>query len=439
VRQLPLPDIRGLGPLTFIKWERHEGRELLWIGGRYQLRQVDVARWQEAPPPPPGATLVRTVSAGRARPLSAAGQPLRLSAGDSTIRFAFAAPGLGGEPAAQYETRLWGFADGGPELGALTERTFTNLPPGRYVFEARGRTADGRWSQPAQVAFEVLAPWRLTPWGLALQVIAGGLLLAGYIRLRIRRLTRERTRLEAVVAERTAELARRNAELARLHELDEDEKLAARLAEEKAQLELLRYQLNPHFLYNSLNSIRALVFTDATAAGEMVTRLSEFCRATLTRGTDGMTTVAAELELLQAYLDIERTRWQASLRTAIDADPAALDAPLPQFLFLPLVENAIKYGGRTSPDVLEVRVTVRLENDRLECDVANTGTWVKAAAHHQESTRIGLDNLRRRLARHYGPGTEPQIHAAAGWVRVRLSLPLNPPAVAPKPNGPNPS
>ncbi|MBI2511469.1 MAG: histidine kinase [Opitutae bacterium] len=427
--RLPMPDLDQLGALTQLAWEEQNGREILWMAGQSELRRVDLTAWRQNPPPAIGATLLRSVQVGRdRRALASAGvAPTNLSFKENTVRFTFATPGLGGETGVLHESRLIGFLDDELQRSNAGERTFTNLPEGSYVFETRARSTDGRWSEPARFAFVVLAPWWRTTAAVAFYLFGGTFAIFTYVRWRLRRLLRERNRLEDVIAMRTAELARKNVELERLHRLDQNEKLAARLAEEKAQLELLRYQLNPHFLYNSLNSIRALVFSNADAAGEMVTRLSEFCRGTLTRGGDGMTTVAEEVEMLRAYLDIERTRWQEGLLTRIHVDPAACAVSLPSFLFLPLIENAIKYGGKTSPSVLEVAVTIRLDDDVLVAEIANTGTWVGekfgSAAPTPESTHIGLENLRRRLARYYGPQCRPHIVTEEGWVRVRLRLP----------------
>ena len=427
VTQLPLPEPDRVGGKFSLTLEEAGGHELLWVVGQSSLLRVDLTVWRDQMLPPVGATLLTGVVAGTRR-LDPRMPAPRLAPHENTVRFAFGTPGLAGETVMRHQTQLTGFADGGPLTEPAGERTFTNLPPGRYTFEVRGTSVDGRWSEPARFAFEVLAPWWQTPAAAAGWVALGGLLLFTYIRWRIRGLRRERNRLERVVADRTAELAEKNRELERLHRTDQDEKLAARLAEEKAQLELLRYQLNPHFLYNSLNSIRALVFTNAAAAGEMVTRLSEFCRWTLTHRTEGLTTVGEEAEMLQAYLDIERTRWQDGLKAHIEVDPAAKNDPLPQFLFLPLLENAIKYGGRTSPGLLEVTAHVRIEAGQLVCEVANTGKWVEAGAREAgpESTGIGLDNLRQRLARHYGAECRPEILTMPGWVCVRLRLPRHP-------------
>lgn len=428
-RQIPLPDLGRFDGFGELRHERTAGGDLLWLNGQSAVLRIDLAAHAAAGDLPVGATLLH------AAPALAWRQGVRvLAPGASPLRLRFGTPGLAGEPDVRHETRLRGFRDGAPETTAGNERTFTSLPPGDYVFEARGRSADGRWSVPATLAFRVLAPWWRTPaaWtGYAALLAAGTWAI---VRRRTRALERERRRLEAVVSQRTAELADKNRELERLNRLEQDEKLAARLAEEKARLELLRYQLNPHFLFNSLNSIRALVYANPDAAGEMVTRLAEFCRWTLTRGSDETTTVADEAEMVRTYLDIEKVRWQEALVARVDIDPAVQTERLPQFLLLPLIENAIKYGGRTSPARLEVHVAVRGENGELLCEVANTGAWLEpGAAPSAASTGIGLDNLRQRLSRHYGTAWRMDIATGDGWVRLRLRFTRGLPAAAPRP------
>lgn len=422
---IPIPDSVQLDGFTDLEVDRTDGHELLWLNGESALLRLDVAAWRQQPELGLGATAIYRLGTGpdQALDFRSAGPRLQIPPGERTLHFSFGTPGLAGEPDAAHETRLLGFANGEAEVAPGASRTFTNLPAGHYTFEARGRSADGRWSAPATLAFEVLAPW----WQHPLAWAGYALLLATAIYAIVQRRTyvleRERVRLEAVVATRTAEIAEKNRELERLNRFEQDEKLSARLAEEKARLELLRYQLNPHFLFNSLNSIRALVYANPEAAGEMVTRLAEFCRWTLTRGSDETTTVAEELEMIRTYLDIEKARWQDALVTQVEVGPGTEAERLPQFLLLPLIENAIKYGGRTSPGTLEVRVSLQVENGHLLCEVANTGTWVEPSAQPAPtSTHIGLDNLRQRLARHYGPGCTLEIVRETGWVRMRLRL-----------------
>lgn len=234
---------------------------------------------------------------------------------------------------------------------------------------------------------------------------------------------------EATVAERTEELRRTNTELARLHRLELDEKTAARLAEEKARLEVLRYQLNPHFLFNAFTTLHGLITEAPSAAGALTLKLSDFCRQSFARGSE-IGTIREEIAMLRAYLGAEHARWGDSLQVAIETDPAALDRSLPPFLLLPLVENAVKYGGHTSPDVLGLRIAIAPHGDAgLVIEVANTGAWLErdpaapaSAAGAPVSTGLGLENIRRRLARHYPGAHALAIESSDGWVRVRLTL-----------------
>lgn len=234
--------------------------------------------------------------------------------------------------------------------------------------------------------------------------------------------------------EAEAKLAARNAELARLNRLESDERIAAQLAEEKARLEVLRYQLNPHFLFNSLNSIYGLLFENARGAAEMVLRLSDFCRATLSSPAAGHPTLGTEIEILRNYLDVEKVRWGDQLAVEIDVAPEVGPVPIPPFLLLPLVENAIKYGSRTSPGVLKLVVRAHREADDVRIAIANTGTWLRPGMQLTPSTGIGLENLRQRLQRYY-----PEVHrfstkSADGWVVAEVRIPL----AGPVPSSPGP-
>lgn len=222
--------------------------------------------------------------------------------------------------------------------------------------------------------------------------------------------------------EAEARLAASNAELDRLRRLEFDEKIAAQLAEEKARLEVLRYQLNPHFLYNALNSVYGLLFENARGAGDMVLRLAEFCRATLTRPADTFPTLGAEVEALRGYLDVEKVRWGDNLMVEFAVAPEVEAVRLPPFLLLPLVENAIKYGSRTSPGVLRVAVRSRREAGELVIEIANTGEWLDPSVVRPDSTRIGLENLRQRLQRYYPDAHRFTVDAREGWVTVTVRL-----------------
>jgi LytS/YehU family sensor histidine kinase len=306
-------------------------------------------------------------------------------------------------------------------------REFTNLPWRSFTFRVQARDAAGRESREDSVAFAIAAPWWATRGAVAGYALLASCGIFGLVSVRTRTLRRRAAHLETVVVARTAELATKNVELTRLHQLELDEKTAARLAEEKTRLEMLRYQLNPHFLANSLAALRTLVGPQATGARNMIEQLAAFCRMALTR-RDETATVRDEIEMLRAYLDTEKSRWRDLLEVTIDADPAVLDVPLPAFLLLPLVENAIKYGGQTTPEKLSLRLTFAADaGGTLVITIANTGCWIppEKTGNTAESGHIGLDNLRQRLRRHFPDAHEFSTAEANGWVVARLILKAN--------------
>ena len=175
-----------------------------------------------------------------------------------------------------------------------------------------------------------------------------------------------------------------------------------------AQLAMLRYQLNPHFLFNTLNSISTLVLLKETQrANTMLSRLSSFLRYTLANEPSGTVSLAQEVETLKLYLDIEKMRFEHRLRANFDVDPDAAEARLPSLLLQPLVENAIKYAVTPMEDVADINVEARVignEPDRrLIVTVSDTGPGLNDLnARPSYSTGVGLANIRDRLAQAYG-------------------------------------
>jgi sensor histidine kinase YesM len=182
-----------------------------------------------------------------------------------------------------------------------------------------------------------------------------------------------------------------------------------------AQLAMLRYQLNPHFLFNTLNSISTLVLLKQTEpANAMLSRLSSFLRYTLVNEPAGRVTVAQEVETLKLYLDIERMRFEERLRTTFRIDPATEAALLPSLLLQPLVENAIKYAVGPQESGAEITITAQLVGPMLRITVSDTGPGLQNDAADNRlsgvtfdggepvSTGVGLANIRDRLAQAYG-------------------------------------
>ena len=175
-----------------------------------------------------------------------------------------------------------------------------------------------------------------------------------------------------------------------------------------AQLAMLRYQLNPHFLFNTLNSISTLVLLKETQrANAMLSRLSSFLRYTLANEPEGTVSLAQEVETLKLYLDIEKMRFDQRLRADFDVDAAATEGRLPSLLLQPLVENSIKYAVTPLEEGADISIAARLagmEPDRrLVITVSDTGPGLTdGTTRPTYSTGVGLANIRDRLAQAYG-------------------------------------
>lgn len=195
---------------------------------------------------------------------------------------------------------------------------------------------------------------------------------------------------------------------------------------EKATLEMLRYQLNPHFLFNSLASIRGAVIRDRDMAREMITNLAEFCRLILSQKGKEESLIREEVALIRLYLDIEKVRLGEYLGVSINMDSTLAHEYIPSFLLQPLVENAVKYGKRTSPDHLEVVITITpLNPGGFVLEVANTGTWVAPDAKRADNaTGIGIKNLKQRLEGFYSGEAVFETIIEDGWVRAKLEVPF---------------
>ena len=199
-----------------------------------------------------------------------------------------------------------------------------------------------------------------------------------------------------------------------------------------AQLAMLRYQLNPHFLFNTLNSISTLVLLKQTEpANAMLTRLSSFLRHTLVTQPGGKVSVAQEVETLKLYLEIERMRFEERLRTEFRIDPAAARATVPSMLLQPLMENAIKYGVSAQEQGAKISLAAQIIGSRLRVTVSDTGPGLQNLDHpprdltkRPSSTGVGLANIAERLSQAYGDNHRFDIEAPAdGGFTVIIELP----------------
>ena len=167
---------------------------------------------------------------------------------------------------------------------------------------------------------------------------------------------------------------------------------ADRLAKD-AELNTLRQQLQPHFLFNSLNSINALVGTQPQKARTMILQLSDFLRGTLRKEQKEWITLEEELQHLQLYLDIEKVRFGHRLSTNISNE--AVNAKLPIMLLQPIVENAIKFGLYDTTEAIEVVIHTKMENGYLFIQITNP--FDAETSSPKKGTGFGLSSVQRRL------------------------------------------
>jgi two-component system sensor histidine kinase ChiS len=199
----------------------------------------------------------------------------------------------------------------------------------------------------------------------------------------------------------------------------------ARLHAEQERLEKLRYQLNPHFLFNALTSIRGAISSDAEVARDMISVLGEYCRLTLAYGQRNLLSLAEEIDLARLYLRMDQARKRDSIAVEWQIAPGLDDFMVPTFLLQPLVENAVKYGRRTCPaSGLRLRVEIaKTGNTGVLVRVSNVGTWVEPNPTNRHSESIGLENVRQRLRHHFGQEASLTTSQTDGWVHAEVFLP----------------
>ncbi|NND59235.1 MAG: histidine kinase [Gammaproteobacteria bacterium] len=183
-----------------------------------------------------------------------------------------------------------------------------------------------------------------------------------------------------------------------------EQTLKATAAAHQAQLKMLRYQLNPHFLFNTLNAISTLILDRQNETANLaVTRLSDFLRYSLDNDPMKRVTLRSELEALDLYLEIEKVRFGDRLLLKREVEAAALDALVPSLILQPLIENAIKYAVSPREEGGSIRISAKVHRDSLLLTIADDGPGLKnGGAPSGKSSGVGLANTRERLKQLYG-------------------------------------
>ena len=199
---------------------------------------------------------------------------------------------------------------------------------------------------------------------------------------------------------------------------------ASALAQE-AQVKMLRYQLNPHFLFNTLNAISTLILDKQNQlANQAVTRLSEFLRYTLDQDPMKKVTLRQEIDALNLYLTTERLRFGERLRLEFAVEDPALAALLPSLLLQPLIENAVKYAVAPCEAGATIRIEGRVRNRQLEIVVLDDGPGLRAGDDGGNGRGVGLRNTRERLGVLYGDRHRLAVLKAQPGLRIEIAIPF---------------
>ncbi|NRR32689.1 histidine kinase [Oxalobacteraceae bacterium] len=199
----------------------------------------------------------------------------------------------------------------------------------------------------------------------------------------------------------------------------EAEALRLEIHAKDAELRALQAQVNPHFFFNSMNSVRALIYEDPQSAARMIDQLAAVMRYALQSGQTETVALAAELEAVQAYLAIEKIRFEERMQVSVDVDAGLEQIRIPPMALQTLVENAVKYGVEASASGSEIRIRARRLDDTVHIEIANLG----AIPPFANSTKVGLVNTRKRLALALGARAQLDLSEHSGWVRATLTLP----------------
>ena len=198
-------------------------------------------------------------------------------------------------------------------------------------------------------------------------------------------------------------------------------------SQQKSELALLRYQMQPHFLFNALTAVMA-VSDDKEKVETLTQSLADYLRFSLIKSDEDQAPLGEELSALENYLHVEKVRFGANLLCQIVANQETRSLKTPRHLVQPLLENAIKYGQQTSPMPLSILVQAEIAGGELHLTVENTGSWVESAAatsrKKDSGIGIGISNLRRRLHLIYGDRASLTFENSSGRVFAHVTLPI---------------
>lgn len=208
--------------------------------------------------------------------------------------------------------------------------------------------------------------------------------------------------------------------LTRQYRSNQIKNLQLETALKDSELNTLKGQINPHFMFNSLNNIRGLMLEDVEKSRDMITRLSEMLRYSLTKNKVDTIALKEELEMVDNYIELSKIQFESRLQFTSQIDNTLLNVEIPPMIIQMLVENAIKHGISNLREGGSIHLSVSEAKKQLNIDVSNSGTLVKS----ESSTKVGLQNIKKRLALLYKDQASFHLKAEQNTVIATIKLPL---------------
>ncbi len=329
---------------------------------------------------------------------------IQLSYEQSVFTFTFAALNYEASKLTQYAYIMEGFEKEWNYVGKRRFATYTNLNPGTYAFRVKATTGNGIWN-PKDTSINItIAPPFWQTWWFMLIIASTIALIIGHL---INYLNQKRNLLKT--------------------------KSLANLT----QLKLLRNQMNPHFLLNSFNALRALILIDKKQAWQMITEFSEYFRYVLIKYNKIQDTLKEEIDAAKNYINIQKLLTD-NLTVSFKVDREARGCIVPAFIFQPLIENAVKFGKKTNPDSLKIYVSLKYDNNILAIDVSNSGKLFRPEGNGKakdSASGTSISNIKKRLEILFNDQYSFELFENAGYVhakilinysKIQLAEPVNP-------------
>lgn len=370
----------------------------------------------------PQVEITKFIVNGESLPTALAQTKLELPYNQNFITFEIASLDFNASEKNLYTYQLVGIKENWSEISNRREAVYTNLPPGNYIFKAKASNNHGVWCEKEIVLeFTILPPWWKTWWAYSIYLsLITSLVYAG-LWLKLKQQRTETQLRETKLLAQTAQIEKALAELTVENTLSQ-----AKLIESELRMQILKYQLNPHFLFNAFSSLRILIKTNAPLAVTVAENLCDYMRYLLSNRQVLEVPLNEELEALKSYLAIEQVRFQNKLETKLFCEDQIKNLIVPAFILQPLVENAIKYGMKTSPKPLKIEICAKSLDGYLLLSVINTGKLQEKPNNNlktNDSLGVSLSIIQERLKRLYANDTVFTLEQEDLWVKVLIKIP----------------